>query len=59
MSRGVTHASKGEWKAVPALLERLPLQPISLAGETGYNLGKLRQLPEVRDIAAYIPIHPI
>ena len=32
VSRGVTHASEGEWKAVPDLLERLPLPPISLAG---------------------------
>ena len=59
LSRGVTHASEGEWKAVPDLLEGLPLQPISLAGDTGYNVGKLRQLLEERDIAAYIPIHPI
>ena len=59
LSRGVTHASEGEWKAVPRLLERLPLQPVSLAGDTGYNVGELRQLLEERDIAAYIPIHPI
>ena len=59
LPRGVTHASKGERKAVPTLLERLPLQPVSLAGDTGYNVGKLRQLLEQRDIAAYIPIHPI
>ena len=27
LSRGVTHASVGEWKAVPHLLEQLPIQP--------------------------------
>ena len=25
LSRGVTHASEGEWKALPTLLEQLPL----------------------------------
>ena len=42
VSRGVTHASEGDWKAVPALLERLPLPPISLAGDTGYSVGQLQ-----------------
>ena len=44
VSRGVTHASEGEWKAVPDLLERLPLPPISLAADTGYSVGQLREL---------------
>ena len=35
VSRGVTHASEGEWKAVPGLLERLPIIPVSLAGVAG------------------------
>ena len=55
---GGTHASVGEWKAVPQLLERLPLQPVSLTGDTGYNAGELRQLLEHRNITAYFPIHP-
>ena len=59
LSRGVTHASEGEWKAVPDLLERLPLQPVSLAGDTGYNVSKLRQLLADQNIAAHTPIHPI
>ncbi len=59
LARGITHASIGEWKAVPQLLERLPLQPVSLTGDTGYSAGKLRQLLEQRNITAYIPIHPI
>ena len=32
LSRGVTHASERESKAVPDLLDRLPLPPVSLAG---------------------------
>ena len=58
-SRGVFHASEGEWKAGPALLEGLPLQPVSLAADTGYNVGQIRQLLDERDMDAYMPIHPI
>ena len=57
VSRGVTHASEGEWKAVPDLLERLPLPPVSLAEDTGYSVGQLRELLEEQGITAYIPIH--
>ena len=57
LSRGVTHASERESKAVPDLLERLPLTPVSLAGDTGYSEGSLRELLEERNITAYIPIH--
>ena len=35
VSRGVTHASERELKAVPDLLDRLPSPPVSLAGDTG------------------------
>ena len=59
LARGVTHASVGEWKAVPQLLEQLPLQPVSLTGDTAYDAGELRQILEHRNITAYIPIHPI
>ena len=59
LARGVTHASIGEWKAVPQLLEQLPLQPVSLTGDTAYNAGELRQILEHRNITAYIPIHPL
>ena len=58
LSRGVTHASERESKAVAGLLEGLPLQPVSLAGDTGYSDGRLRHLLEEQDITAYIPIHP-
>ena len=58
LSRGVTHASEGEWKAVPQLLEQLPIQPTSLAADTAYNAGRLRQILAERGITACIPIHP-
>ena len=58
LSRGVTHASEGEWKALPELLEQLPLKPVSLAADTAYSVGQLRELLEGKDITAYIPIHP-
>ena len=43
---------------MPELLDELPLQPISLAADTAYNAGRLRDLLEQRGITAYIPIHP-
>ena len=58
LSRGVTHASEGEWKVLPELLERLPLKPVSLASDTAYSVGQLRELLEGKGITAYIPIHP-
>ena len=58
LSRGVTHASEREFKAVPGLLEGLPLQPVPLVGDTGYSDGRLRRLLEGQGITAYIPIHP-
>ena len=57
LSRGVTHASEQESKTVSGLIEKLPLPPVSLAGDSGYSDGRLRQLLEDRNIAAYIPIH--
>ncbi len=58
LSRGVTHASEGEWKALPALLEKLPVSPVSLTADTVYSVGELRQLLKEKGITAYIPIHP-
>ncbi len=57
LSRRVTHASERESKAVPDLLEGLPLPPVSLAADAGYSEGSLRELLEERNITAYIPIH--
>ena len=59
VSRGVTHASLGEWKAIPQLLEWLPIHPVSLTVDAGYSTGELRQLLEDRGIKAYIPLRPI
>ena len=58
MARKVNHSSEGEWKVVPQLLEQLPVAPVSLAADTAYNAGRLRQLPDERGIMAHIPIHP-
>ena len=44
---------------MPAFLEGLPLQPVSLAADTGYNVGQIRQLLDEWDMDAYIPINPI
>ena len=43
---------------MPRLLEHLPLPPVSLAADTAYNAGRLRQILEERGVTAYIPIHP-
>ena len=58
LSRGVTHASEGEWKALPHLLEHLPLQPVSLAADTAYNAGRLRQILEERGVTVIFPSIP-
>ena len=59
LARGVTHASQGEWKAVPDLLEQLPIHPVSLTMDTGYSTGELRQILEDRGTKAYIPLRPV
>ena len=56
---GVTDASQGEWKAVPRLLEQLPIQLVSLTMDTGYSTGELRHLLEDRGTKAYIPLRPV
>ena len=58
LGRGVTHSSQGEWKALPDLLEQLPVQPVSLAADTAYNSGWLRDHLKQRGITGYIPVHP-
>lgn len=44
LCRPVTHASEGEWKAAPALLETLPVRTVSLAADTACSVGQLREL---------------
>ena len=55
LSRGVAHASKEGWKALPHLPDQLPLQPESLAADTACNAGQLGRTLEERSIAAFIP----
>ena len=59
--QGVTHASVGEWKAMPELSEQLPISPVSLAADTAYSAGQFRQILILLEggITAYIPIHPV
>ena len=59
LARGVTHASQGEWQAVPQLLEHLAIHTVSLTMDTGYSTGELSQLLEDRGIKAYIPLRPV
>ena len=40
------------------MLEEVPIQPLSLAADTGYSAGKLRQSLDEQGITAYIPLHP-
>ena len=58
VARKISHSSEGEWKAVPELLDQVPVMPESLAADTAYNSGRLRRLLDERGITAYIPIHP-
>jgi len=58
LARSTTHASKGEWKAIPQLLEELPFQPESLTADTAYSVGELRRHMEEKGITTYIPTHP-
>ena len=57
VARKATHASEGEWKAVSGMLKQLPIKPETLAADTAYNAGRLRQHLEELGITAYIPIH--
>ncbi len=43
VARKATHASEGDCRPVVKMLEQLPIRPASLAADTGYNDGRLRQ----------------
>ena len=58
VARKATHASEGDCRPVVKMLEQLPIIPASLAADTGYNDGRLRQHLKELDITAYIPVHP-
>ena len=53
-----THAGEGDCSPVVTIQEQLPIRPASLAADTGYNDGRLRQHLKELDITAYIPVHP-
>ena len=57
LSRGVTNASGGEWKAASQLSWRRSHRAL-LAADTAYNAGKLRRILVEVGITAHIPIHP-
>ena len=58
ISRAIAHSSEAEWKALLPMLEEVPIQPLSLAADTGYSAGQLRRGLEQQGIKAYIPLHP-
>jgi len=57
VARTVAHASQGEWKAIPKLVQEAPLKPETLTADTSFSVGELRKYLEDQGIAAYIPIH--
>ena len=58
VSRKATHADKGDYTAVDAMLGQLSVSPETLTADTGYSDGRLRKQLEELGIKAYIPIHP-
>ena len=58
VARKATHASGGDWRPLVGLLDQLPVRPESLAADTGYNDGRLREHLKNLGIVAYIPVHP-
>ncbi len=59
VTRSVGYASEAEWKAIPRLLEELPVRPESLTADSSYSGGELRKYLRDHNIAAYIPFSPI
>ena len=58
LARGVTSADASDLEGIEPLLDRLPLEPRSLAADTGYRSGRLRQRLRRGGITPYIPLHP-
>lgn len=58
VTRKVTHASEGEWKAVGRMLEQLPVTPETFAADTAYTAVRLRKHLDDMGITACIPLHP-
>jgi transposase len=58
LARGVTQADASDLEGIEPLLDRLPFRPKSLAADTGYRSGRLRQRLRRGGITPYIPLHP-
>ena len=58
VARKAAHASEGDCRPVVKMLEQLAIGPASLAADTGYNDGRLRQHLKELGVTAYIPVHP-
>jgi hypothetical protein len=58
VARSVPHASESEWKAILGLLKEVPIRPESLAADSAFSVGDLRQSLDKQGITAYIPVHP-
>ena len=46
VARKATHASEGDWRPLIGMLDQLPVRPESLAADTGYNDGRLKEASE-------------
>jgi len=57
LARSVAHASEGDWKAIPKLLEEVPIKPESLTADSSYSVGELRKHLQDQNVTDYIPIH--
>ena len=57
-SRAIAQSSEAEWEALPPKPEEESIKPESLAVNTGYSAGRLRQNLEELGIKAYIALHP-
>lgn len=58
LAQEITHASEVEAGPALGLLSNLPMPIQSLAADTGYSRGKLRQALAQHHIQAFIPMHP-
>ena len=58
MARTIAYSSEAVWKALPPMLEEVPIKPVSLVADNGYSAGQLRQTLKDLGITAYIPLHP-
>lgn len=58
LARGVSPANTSDTAGLEVLLDRLPLSPRSLCGDSGYRSLRLRFLLRRRGIEPLVPLHP-